>query len=959
MKYGIGVLVSMFLAFGNLFAQSLIMNPPTGMTVDDLDVSQATLRWNDDQNADTWIVGYKVFQQSEYTIVNTQDTVVYLQNLISGTRYLWFVKAIDVDGDTTLACEVQSFVTLGFDSDCPKVENLSLGSSTSNGMIIQWSASSDATSWEVVRGEVGSNPTNDGYSVQTLNYEATLGNLTAYERYQFAVRSNCSSSVSDWKYIYANYIPNSVQTLPIQFDFENESDNMNIGFVNSMVNAWEIGSATNASSIGNKALYISNDNGITNSCDNNTSAISYAYLDFEIPDYAVGFYIDFKYKTQTVLQNSSLKVYLVSPGSAINIEQMPSAGEQVGEAEYLGSNNTWENVHIELPPQHIGTTTRILFVWNNADNSTTSSAVAIDDIYITARYCATPTNLRAENINSTSAVLAWDVRDNQSSYNLEYKPTNSDSWQRIDGVIPNDALTNLQSATSYTFRVQADCGDEQSFWSDTAVFATSVIINTPTDLTLTAFDENSATITWAPDTVAQNWLIELTNTNSQSVSQIEVAQNTTTLENLSENTLYQIKLRAISTNRDTSLFSTPIYVHTLCSPITQFPYQVNDTIKHNIENGFCFDYNCWRISPNELQSPMFSLSEAANPVLSFTLDFISGALPQLFVCEQNGTPTLLQTLHTGENSILLSEIANYQRAIFTFRMEQSEDRTSAFNITNLCIKDTCLTPENLSVSHITDNSATLDWTAYDNNTAFDIALINTETNDTIRQNAITSPYSLENLSPNTQYTLWLYSHCNSDSAINASMINFTTETMNESCQTPTNLICEHYQTKGDETIICTWDDVEDNPYIQWEVNYKEALAVNFSSATVSHYPRFTLRNLERGSRWEFKVRAICSSDDISPWTEIHTVLVGDQGIDATNGGVINFKVYPNPADKIIRFETDASELKDAQLIDATGRVLRVWDNLPTEIDVSQYPQGYYFINVSVNGVRISRKITIK
>ena len=64
-------------------------------------------------------------------------------------------------------------------------------------------------------------------------------------------------------------------------------------------------------------------------------------------------------------------------------------------------------------------------------------------------------------------------------------------------------------------------------------------------------------------------------------------------------------------------------------------------------------------------------------------------------------------------------------------------------------------------------------------------------------------------------------------------------------------------------------------------------------------------------------------------------------------------------DKIIRFETDASELKDAQLIDATGRVLRVWDNLPTEIDVSQYPQGYYFINVSVNGVRISRKITIK
>ncbi|MEE0982882.1 MAG: T9SS type A sorting domain-containing protein, partial [Bacteroidales bacterium] len=62
------------------------------------------------------------------------------------------------------------------------------------------------------------------------------------------------------------------------------------------------------------------------------------------------------------------------------------------------------------------------------------------------------------------------------------------------------------------------------------------------------------------------------------------------------------------------------------------------------------------------------------------------------------------------------------------------------------------------------------------------------------------------------------------------------------------------------------------------------------------------------------------------------------------------------ADKIIRIESNASELKEAQLIDANGRVLKAWDNLPNEIDISQYPTGTYFLNVSVNGTRISRKV---
>jgi hypothetical protein len=483
-----------------------------------------------------------------------------------------------------------------------------------------------------------------------------------------------------------------------------------------------------------------------------------------------------------------------------------------------------------------------------------------------------------------------------------------------------------------------------------------VLIDAPTDLNVTTFNENSANIVWATNIDAQSWLVETTNTSTLSVSQNEVSQNSILLDNLSENTLYQIKVRAVSTYNDTSLYSSPIYVHTLCSPIEQFPYHADDTIKLATEGGFCFEQDCWRVEANTLLSPMFKLSESANPVLSFNASLSDGTFPQLFIQEQNGQPIALQNITLGHNSILLNEYSDFERATFIFQIQESDDRDYDFQITDFTIKDTCLAPDNLSISHITANSAVLEWSNYANNTSVNIRIIDTENNDTVAVNGVSSPFDLENLLPNTQYIIWLGAFCNNDSAANMSIINFSTEDMTSACPTPTNFLCEHYQSKGDETIICTWDDVEDNPYIQWEVNYKEALAVNFSSATVSHYPRFTLRNLERGSRWEFKVRAICSVGNISDWTEIQSILVGEQGIEAINGGVIELKVYPNPADKIIRIESNASELKEAQLIDANGRVLKAWDNLPNEIDISQYPTGTYFLNVSVNGTRISRKV---
>ncbi len=960
MKQRLSLVCLMLLAFVAVKAQSSLMDSPSGLTTIDIDVTQATLCWSDNDNAASWQVSYKVFQQTESTIVEVSDTVLYLQDLTSGTRYLWAVRAIDTDGDTTQWSTMQSFTTLGFDSDCPQVETLSIGGIGSNGITVQWTADIQADAWDVVAGEVGSNPNREGIVVETSNLEATVGGLTPLQRYQLAVRSNCASVVSDWRYIYAKFLPQNVLNLPIQLDFESEQNNTNIGLINSANNAWEIGQAENASSLGTKALYISNDNGLTNSCDVSVPSISYAYIDFAIPQQSVGFYIDFKYKSQTPLQGSHLRLYLVSPESSLSIADLPPVSEQIGEASYLGGQNTWTDVHIELPAYYAGLTKRILFVWENTSEASSASAVAIDDVYITARYCATPTNLRTENLSVNSAQLAWEVRDNQYSFNLEYKPVEAQQWIHLSGVTSNHLLEGLESATEYVYRVQADCVDEQSFWSNTETFTTNALIYPPQDLRLLTFNENSASIQWASDVLAQYCIVEILNSQSEEITQMQVAQNTAQIENLAQNTSYQIRVRAVSANNDTSRYSAPLYLHTLCNPIAEFPYHTTDTIKYNYQDGFCTPQDCWTVMQDTLLSPMFDLTTSSNPVLNFDFQAGENAIASLYV-STNGTSfsQLSNFVALGGNTLMLNEFMDEERVMFAFVSPREEGREYQYQILDFTIQDTCLAPEGLTINSITSTSAILEYVAYDNNTSVEFMLINPTTEDTVRQSNISNPYLMENLTPQTEYIVMLGAMCGGDSAENFSIINFSTLGEDNSCAVPSNFLCQHYQTKGDETIICTWDDDSNNPYIKWEINYKETLAVNYNVDTVSINPRFTLRNIEMGTRWEFRLRTLCPNNEVSDWTEVQTVLVGEQGLDAAEYTGASLKLYPNPTDKMIFIETSAQQIKDAQLIDTTGRVLKAWDILPNTIDVSQYPQGTYYLNVSLNGSRISKKITIK
>lgn len=956
------ILLSFFIILFSVniaYSQTTQTYVPYGLNSSEIDPTNATLSWRNNSNAEFWQLVYQPTLAEEPTQLTLNDTLVFLSDLSPNTRYIWKVRMVDIDGDTSLWSAENYFYTLSDDTLCPRVADFFLGYIDNNLINVQWQPAEGTNTWQIVCGEVGTNPDNYDIINQTQNYEYNfMQEFIEGNQYQIAVRTNCQGSFSPWKYLYAKYLhQNSVFQLPIQIDFEDTNENKLIGTFNAGENPWKISSATNNTSVGSKSLHVTN--GINFACNNSVSSVSYAYIDFYIPEYAQSFYIDFSYYTQTELQNAGLKLYLIAPGTSVSIDNLPSEQDQVGQSVYRGGNNQWIREHIELPVHHIGTTRRLLFVWYNTSQAPTSHTVAIDDIYLTARYCAIPTNLEANYITSSSAMLTWDFAENQSVFNLQYKKEEDTTWIELDAITPNYLLENLQPSTSYSFRVQADCGEEQSFWSDVFTFSTHTLVTPPENLIVENYSYNTATISWNDNLDAESYEVEIIlTTNNTSIFQ-QTNLNRIELSQLLPNSIYQIKVRTISSTQDTSIYS-QVFLHTLCYPEDEFPYFVEDTISFSTQSSFCNFSECWRVEADTLFSPIFELNTFSNPYLTFNYSSLQGVNSKLFV-SVNGEAMQEMDFYfvNGENTLSLMGFLGTDNVRFAIRSQMDTNSERTYAITEFSIKDTCLSPESLTVTHISHSSAQIEWQTIGNITEHNLTLINTQEADTLSFSNITSPFMISDLQPMQEYKVILYSSCGNQQALNFIEEYFTTSSQSETCLTPENFVCQHYQVKGDETIICTWDEVEGNPYIQWEIQYKERLAVNYTSAMVSLYPRFTLRNLDMGQQFDFRVRAICSVGDTSSWTEVVQVTVGEQSLSPDQYSGKSLKIYPNPSDTTLFIETNAIELKEAQMIDSYGRVIRAWDILPREIDVSTVEPGTYVLKFIMDNQPVSRKITIQ
>lgn len=106
--------------------------------------------------------------------------------------------------------------------------------------------------------------------------------------------------------------------------------------------------------------------------------------------------------------------------------------------------------------------------------------------------CLAPTGLAATEITPNSIELTWTDNNEATTWQLQVNEEDPIEVTTIPYVVEN-----LESITTYTLKVRANCGDEgYSEWSNTIDVTTLEACPVPTGVVVSDITHNSATVTW-------------------------------------------------------------------------------------------------------------------------------------------------------------------------------------------------------------------------------------------------------------------------------------------------------------------------------------------------------------------------------------------------------------------------------------------------------------------------------
>ena len=963
-----------FLCFFGLFSLFSVAKTQTPTNPQAISVTHhsAILQWDHNSQTTLWIVALKLQHSSETAYFYCDSNHLALSNLPSHSTYFWKVCAVSENSDTSAYTPLQWFQTnREYDENfrCNPPEGLSLMDIENGNATIQWlpSHTSD-TLWELVYGPVSSNTLETGTSLLINNIAFhTLHNLTPHTYYQVGIRNVCADTVSEWTSIFFNASDQQPRTLPILCDFEGETDRNHFSFVSGSDNPWVIDSATNYSFAGAKSLYVSTDDGEHALYSLKRKAYSYAFTDIDIPYDAESFYLDFRWKGAAM--GDSMQIYLLPRNAELDIMNAPNENYRIGRVSYNNNNNQWENERIELDSIFVGYEKKLVFMWKNrASSEIAGNSTAIDELYITARYCSRPNKPVVSNITAESAVLNWTPIPDQQHFNIQYRKDSDTEWSSRQQVVSGYVLDSLQDGVTYHVRTQTVCTtSEESLWSDVASFTTNIRCLPPSQPEVSDIYPTEMTIRWT-DSVSIRWIVRYREHGSSSPFLTDtVNQPIDTLRNLQPGTSYEIIVRGICATMDLSYPSPTLSATTACLPSTTLPWTAfEDTLNLTSVSQLSDIPDCWSLQGNSLISPILDLSLAGNLSLSYSfaiqnMDENSSSGAWVKATKDNG--------NTWQNIDVLTPLANFSTRRFDFsayagfpsvriKIEYTPNQNSSLKIHRLKLEEECLSPTGITTTHPTDTSATLDWIPAANQTAW--TLLYKKQNETAFQqlHVTEHPYVLSNLSAETCYDYRVLAACNNEISDTSSLLHFCTPATvpNNNCILPSNIELEIvYAPNGNANITFSWEPIEHQH--RWQVEYKDSMELFSHFEDVSFSTHFTLRNVNLYRTYVFRIRTLCDSSSLSEWSDRYSIVVSPNSLDETAEG-IECRVFPNPTNGEFFLELQGANLYKISVYNLYGTLVATFSH--SEIfRLTDLPSQVYYLLIETDKGIVSRKIVLE
>lgn len=440
-----------------------------------------------------------------------------------------------------------------------------------------------------------------------------------------------------------------------------------------------------------------------------------------------------------------------------------------------------------------------------------------DNVVIEPIDCQAPNTILTTSATSNSVNVLWLPAADASHYNVRYRPTGSGTWTPINSVTSPISLDGiLTPGTAYEVQVQTVCTDGSlSEFSNSKTFTTNdVPCNPPTTVNVINISDNSATITWSAIAAADTYLVNYRPVGGSWLVESSVA-TFITIHDLSPGITYEVRLQSscddnFSNNSAPKFFTTDV----LCE--IPFGLVVLD-VSHN--NAIIEWVDLAEVSSYQFEYRMLGSS-------------------------------IWTTLYpTGHLSIVtgLAANTNYECRVKAIceGVESTYSDLLSFSTTAFC-----LTPTDLQVSTVTDDSAILNWSSSADATGYNIQYKPKDDELWLTTFAVSTPKILSGLQIGTIYEFRVESVCSGATSGYSSSEIFSTLTI---CDIPTGLAVFPV---SETSVNVVWNEVTTATSTElafrsiWPIEADWVYIPSFSNSSI-------ISGLNSGTTYETKVRSVC------------------------------------------------------------------------------------------------------
>ncbi len=786
---------------------------------------------------------------------------------------------------------------------------------TTSSVDIGWANPMTAVSWEIEYGESGFTQ-GTGTILPTTTNPITITGLTQSTCYDFYVRAICTpGEVSNWslkRTFCTSQIPADV---PFVIDFETESG---FEFVNNPFGSnWYIGNApdVNNTTDGSHGLYISSDEGATNSYDN-LSAVVWAYRDIyftpSVSDYTLSF--DWKCYGETRFWSAYdyFNVYIGTPSlSEANFTgtiTVPSGATVLD--SYLNNQTTWQDTSYILPvADYSGQIKRLYFCWRNNSDRKYLPPAAIDNIEVTSTGivdCFSPTNLSISNISPTGAIATWTAGGAETSWQIEYKTAETITWTTQVVTTSTYSMTGLQPSTNYQVRVKSlcDAGVVSPYTSVVSFTTLAPSCVAPTNLAISNISSTGATATWTAGGSETSWHIEYKTAAATNWTVQAVTTPNYTMTGLESSTNYQVRVRSLCDAGVVSPYTAVVSFTTLAPPCVA---PINLAISNISSTGATATWTAggsetsWQIEYKTAAATTWTTQVVHTPTYTMT-----GLQPST-------------TYEVRVKSLCGTNVESPYTTIVPFT-------TSA---------PPCVAPTNLAISNISSTGATATWTAGSSETSWQIEYKTAVATTWTTQVVNTPTYTMIGLQPSTDYEVKVKSLCDGGAESDyTDPVPFTTDAI------PTYTITA---TAGPHGTITPSGDVTVNQGASQTFTFTPEAGYLIDVVLVDNVPQipvpesYTFENIQANHTIHVDFAEGITENELSQYVTL----------------------YPNPTQSLIDLKLDRDYLgtTECRIYDMYGKLMLI---LPIEedittIDVSDFAAGVYFVRLTTEQGQVSKR----